>query len=117
MSLIWATRGRTWGFRFLCGGGYPDPLVEYDKAFSGVGDDTRAYCRSGSVVALRFPDPEGRRDSAGRVIPHEFVVQGPVVQTIKSVGDGLDVVWPLVADIYEGVWDSPGPPAVEGQCP
>ena len=34
MSLIWATRGRTWGFRFLRDGGFPDPLPVYDLAFS-----------------------------------------------------------------------------------
>ena len=27
MSLIWATRGRTWGFRFLLNGGFADPLL------------------------------------------------------------------------------------------
>ena len=117
MSLIWATRGRTWGFRFLCGGGYPDPLLEYDKAFSGIEDEAQACRLTGGTIALRFPDPEGRRDGAGRVIPHEFVVQGPLARQIKSVGDGLNVVWPLVSGIYESVWDSPEPPAIEERCP
>ena len=45
MSLIWATRGRTWGFRFLRNGGFEDPLAVYDDAFSGVGDQPEAWRR------------------------------------------------------------------------
>ncbi len=35
-GFIWATRGRTWGFRFLRKGGYEDPLGVYEDAFSKV---------------------------------------------------------------------------------
>ena len=57
MNFIWATRGRTWGFRFVRDGGLPDPLVVYDTAFSGVGDEPEAWRRNAETVALRFPDP------------------------------------------------------------
>ena len=36
MTLIWATRGRTWGFRFLRDGGLEDPLDTYEEAFAGI---------------------------------------------------------------------------------
>lgn len=104
MKLIWATRGRTWGFRFLCDGEFKDPLPEYDKAFSGVQDEPEVCRRVGETVALRFPDPLGRLDVAGRVIPHDFVVFGPLADKIGSVKDGIQEVWPLVDDEFERVW-------------
>jgi hypothetical protein len=110
MSLIWATRGRTWGFRFLRNGGLPDPLLLYDTAFSGVGDETEAWHRGAGTVALRFADPLERQDAAGRVIPHEFVVFGPSAEGIDSVDDGRRLVWPLVADEFARVWELAKPP-------
>jgi len=116
MSLIWATRGRTWGFRFLLDGGFEDPLPEYDTAFSGVEDAPEVCRRVGERVALRFPDPLGRKDTAGRVIPHEFVVSGPLADEIDSVEDGLRLVWhqPRVADEFARIWESPAPPSANG---
>lgn len=114
MSLIWATRGRSWGFRFLLDGGYADPLAAYEEASAGVEGDVTACLRVGDVVALRFPDPLGRKDTSGRVIPHDFVVMAPLAEQIKSVDDGLEKVWPLVADAYARVWDSEQPPAKMG---
>lgn len=116
MSIIWATRGRTWGFRFLLKGGSKDPLLEYEEAFSGAGDAAEICHRAGARMALRFPDPLDRKDAAGRVIPHEFVVSGPLAEEIESVEDGLRVVWsrPGVADEFERVWDLPEPPPTHG---
>ncbi len=111
MRLIWATRGRTWGFRFLRDGGLSDPLPTYDAAFAGA-EDHRQVCRRGSeAVALRFADPLGRQDAAGRVIPHEFVAFPPLADDIQSVEDGLRLVWSQVADEYSRIWSSPQPPA------
>lgn len=114
MRLIWATRGRTWGFRFLHDGGFPDPLLVYDAVFSGVEDEPEAWRRVAEKVALRFPDPQGRQDVAGRVIPHEFVVFAPLADGIDSVEDGLRLVWPLVADEFAQVWELPKPPSSNG---
>jgi hypothetical protein len=115
MSIIWATRGRAWGFRFLLKGGLEDPLLEYEDAFAGAGDDAEICHRAGARVALRFPDPLDRKDAAGRVIPHEFVVSGPLAEEIESVADGLRVIWsrPGVADEFERIWDSPKPPPAQ----
>ena len=110
MNLIWATRGRSWGFRFLLNGGYPDPLSAYEHAFAGIEDELTGCWRVADQLALRFPDPLNREDAAGRVIPHDFVVMEPLVNDIRSVGDGLQRVWPLVADIYARVW-SVSPPS------
>jgi hypothetical protein len=120
MTLIWATRGRTWGFRFLRDGGFEDPLLVYDVAFSDVDEGPEAWARIAGpqelheMVALRFPDPLGRQDRAGRVIPHHFVVLPPLADGIDSVEDGLQRIWPLVADQFERVWELSTPPSPPG---
>ncbi|OZD37380.1 hypothetical protein CH252_33375 [Rhodococcus sp. 06-1477-1B] len=108
-SLIWATRGRTWGFRFLLDAGLSDPLPVYERAFEDLSDAPTAWRRLNGQVALRIPDPLGRRDSARRVIPHEFVIFGDLAAAVDSVEDGLDEVWPLVSDMYASIWESPNP--------
>jgi hypothetical protein len=110
--LIWATRGHSWGFRFLLSGGLPDPLLDYERIFADLEDEPTTWRRAAGKVALRFPDPLGRRDAAGRVIPHEFVVFGNLADQIETVEDGLQQVWPLVAETYARVWDAEGPPSV-----
>jgi hypothetical protein len=66
------------------------------------------------MVALRLPDPLGRRDRAGRVIPHDFVVLPPLADDVDSVEDGLRLIWPLVADQFEHVWELSTPPSPRG---
>jgi hypothetical protein len=115
LTLIWATRGRTWGFRFLRDGGFEEPLRVFDVAFSDVEEGSEAWGRIIGpdqlleMVALRFPDPEGRQDRAGRVIPHHFVVLPPLAAEVGSVEDGRRLVWPLVADEFTRVWELPTP--------
>lgn len=111
MNLVWATRGRVWGFRFLLDGGFGDPFSVYDSAFSGTEGESAVYRRIASRVALRFPDPLGRRDQAGRVIPHDLVVLPPLADEVRSVEEGVLVVWPLIADFYARVWDQSLPPS------
>lgn len=109
-SLIWATCGRSWGFRFLLTGELTDPLPVYDRVFAGLEDEPAAWRRAAGKVALRFPDPLGRKDAAGRVIPHEFVVSGDLADQIESVDDGRQLVWPRVEAVYARVWDAERPP-------
>ncbi|NKY23128.1 hypothetical protein HGA03_10685 [Cellulomonas denverensis] len=120
--MIWATRGRSWGFRFLRDGGFPDPLPVYDAVFAAADPGPSALRRAdgraalsqpgvAGALALRFPDPEGRRDRAGRVIPHEFVVFPPLADAIGSVDEGAVLVWPAVAQEYARVWDAPAGPS------
>lgn len=110
-NLIWATRGRSWGFRFLLNAGFPDPLPEYERAFQDLEDDPTAWRRGAGHVALRLADPLGRRDAAGRVIPHEFVILGDLANSIASAEDGVRELWPMVAGAYAGVWDAEEPPS------
>lgn len=112
MNLIWATRGRAWGFRFLLDGGFTDPLPVYERAFAGTEGESTLCRRVDAQVALRFPDPRGRRDQAGRLIPHDIVVLQPLADHVRSVEDGQRLVWPLVADTFARVWDLPRPPSL-----
>ena len=112
-GLIWATRGYSWGFRFLLDGGFEDPLPEYERVFAGVARDATVWHRHVSPGALRFPDPEERRDRSGRPIPHEFVVPVEFARDIRSVQAGIDVVWSFVADTYARCWDSDSAPSRE----
>lgn len=108
--IIWATRGRRWGFRFLFDAGLKDPLGTYDHLFDGVSETATAFRREGTTAIFRFPDPEGRRDTARRLIPHEFIVFGDSNASIDSAEAGQRLVWPLVSEIYAQVWESAEPP-------
>ena len=111
MRLVWATRGRSWGFRFLIDGDYSDPLPTYERAFAGTEGESSVCRHAGTLVALRFPDPLGRRDEAGRVIPHDLVLHQPLADDVRSIEDGQRLVWPLLADAFARVWDLPRPPS------
>ncbi|WP_243073678.1 hypothetical protein [Microbacterium sp. SS28] len=104
---LWATRGKRWGFRFLRDGGLPDPLPIYENAFAGVGGKREVCLRVGGDVVLRFPDPEGRTDAAGRVIPHSFVIFPPLADEVHSLDDGLRLVWAQVSAEFARDWDAP----------
>ena len=104
-DFIWATRGRTWGFRFVRRGGRADPLSEYEEVFTEIGDQPEAWRRVGDKVGLRFPDPDRRRDAAGRVIPHDFVLFGRWATEVGSLDQGREKIWPEVADEFARHWD------------
>ncbi|WFP16730.1 hypothetical protein [Citricoccus muralis] len=110
MKLIWATRGRTWGFRFLRSGGLADPLEIYEVCFADLDSEAEGirHLPDGSV-ALRILDPERRKDRAGRIIPHDFVILDHTGLEITSVEAARDVVWPEVADEYEAAWEASEP--------
>lgn len=110
-GLIWATRGRSWGFRFLLNAGLPDPLSEYERAFQDLEDGPNAWRERAGRVALRLADPLGRKDASGRAIPHDFVIIGDLANSVSSTEDGMREVWPLVASAYAGVWDAADPPS------
>lgn len=111
MNIIWATRGLTWGFRFLLDGGLADPLPIYEEAFSQANGQTPTHVQVGQVAALRFNDPDGRRDSAGRVIPHEVVVLPPDGRAVTDMTIGMRLVWPLIGPVYRAIWQLPQAPS------
>jgi len=113
MTMIWATRGRNWGFRFLDDGGFDDPLSHYEDAFSVVGTDSEVFQRTHDGAVVRFFDPEGRTDRAGRTIPHDLVLSGTLAEQVNSVDDALRVLWPIIAGVYERVWELTKAPSAD----
>ena len=114
MRFIWATRGRTWGFRFLRRGNLIDPLPEYSAAFARFEGVAQICDQVGGITALRFEDPLGRKDRSGRVIPHDFVILGDDWAGAHSVSSGIDLVWPLVEEEYARNYDLPEPLPSDG---
>jgi len=78
--------------------------------FSSAGNDEALVVTRQGYTGLRFPDPLGRTDRAGRQITHEFVLWGGLGNGIDSVAAGREFVWPLVAAEYAGIWALPTPP-------
>jgi hypothetical protein len=111
VTFIWVTRGRTWGFRVLRTAGLSDAFEAYESTFSGVEEGPEAVRRVDDRLAVRFPDPEGRRDRAGRIISHEFVLLPPVDAAVDSVDAARSLVWPQVETVFRGAWDAPQAPA------
>lgn len=109
-GFIWATRGHAWGFRFLRSAGLDDPLGAYEDAFADADDRSEFWLVHQGRAALRFPDPLGRCDSAGRIIPHDFVLFGAWVDGIDSFEEGRERMWREVEDEFEGIWDKETPP-------
>ena len=105
MNFIWVTRGRAWGFRFLRDGGITDPLPVYERAFSNIRNERQGFDKRNDVIALRFADPEGRKDEAGRIIPHDFVIFDSIDSDLGSFEDGVVSVWPLVKEEFGEIWD------------
>ena len=112
--IIWSTLGKVWGHRFLLTGGSPDPLIERDRAFEGADPEAEVCHRHGPTLALRFIDPENRKDAAGRPILHELVVSGPESKGPMSLEEGIAAFWPALADEYSRVWDLQAPPHTMG---
>lgn len=105
-SFIWATRGRRWGFRFLRDGGYEDPLPVYEAAFAGL-TDQQDFCHQVSqALVLRFPDPEGRKDHARRIISHDFVIRQTGSSELPTVEDAPRIAWATVSAEYARLWDA-----------
>lgn len=107
MKLIWATRGRTWGFRFLRTGGLANPLEVYEEAFIGSGEAQFVFARRAETLAMRFPDPVQRKDRAGRIVPHEFVVLAPDHLRFSDGEGARAELWHEVEEEYASIWDQP----------
>uniref|UniRef100_A0A7C4VR54 Uncharacterized protein n=1 Tax=Desulfatirhabdium butyrativorans TaxID=340467 RepID=A0A7C4VR54_9BACT len=111
-NLLWSTRGREWGFRFL-----HKPAVQvgiwesiYQSIFGSDecvpqrwhGTITHSYGPALQYVASRFIDPiKVWKDAAGREIPHEMLL---ILETGAEETAGFDwerVVFEFVRSYYQ----------------
>lgn len=109
MSLLWSTRGRAWGYRFLARGGHDDPLPVYEAAFDGTDPDGEFLIRRGDVAVLRMRDPQGRRDRSGREIIHDFLLDGEEAAMVTDLETARQIVWSMVGTTYDALWDAHDP--------
>lgn len=106
MNMIWATRGKNWGFKFLLDGGYEDPLPIYEEIFDQYSQETEFLHKTRGKVALRFGDPLHRKDASGRDISHDFVIMDNELLKTYSFEDVRELVWSHVANTYSLLWDN-----------
>lgn len=109
VGIVHSSRGKNRGFTFPQHGGLTDPLREYDD--SGLTRDLsdKAFLRYGKnneKIAARFLDPEGRKDAAGRIIPHEVILPESMARGVNTHDEAVAKAWPLIKDIYRPFYRS-----------
>ncbi|UGL63237.1 membrane protein [Arthrobacter phage Tokki] len=107
-GVVHATRSKHKGFSIYESGGLSEPLNEYTKAFgsnSDGGEIFKRYGDSNEKVAVRFYDPEGRKDRSGRVIPHEVILPAPLAKDVTDLSGAISKVWPMIKDTVEAKYD------------
>jgi hypothetical protein len=109
-GIIHATRGKNKGFSFYDKGGLTEALDEYTSAFGSDSEGGTLFKRvgnNGEKVAARFNDPDGRKDRAGRVIPHEVILPEPLAKGVTNLDEAIAKVWPMIKDTVESRYDPP----------
>jgi hypothetical protein len=129
-SVLWSTRGYNWGFRFPLqpqkyGKDCQDWLGHYEKMFDQFGDDdnrvVNGYLKIDNkeipFIAIRFKDPEQRKDISGRIIPHELAIIGDDTQKIRNFTslELKNAIWMLVSDTYSKIYQASYQDLVEQQ--
>lgn len=107
-DVIHATRGRDVGFSFLKKGGVHDPLHLYESAF-GADSHNMSFFKKlpDGKIAASFLDPEGRKDFAGRSIPHQVIIPRHMADGINNSDDVINKIWPLLRDTYRQHYSLP----------
>lgn len=108
---VLGARGKHIGFRILDSGGVQEPigLLSAMGLTSGPGVEGRTLNpgemqKLAGKVAAYLPDPEGRRDAAGRPLSHTIVVPRGMADQIQSMDDVKTKVWPLLKPIYDQMY-------------
>ncbi len=112
-DVIHASKGKgREGFKFLKKGGLIDPLQEFEKGFGqhaspNPGEFLR-YGAKAEKLAVAFLDPLGRKDAAGRVIPHEVILPAHHAEGINTYADAVKKAWSLVGHDYNKYFETTG---------
>lgn len=111
-TILWSTRGRDWGFRMLllpqlsCS----DWLDAHHRMFQENTVTEEYQVNQGNIklssnltvpyIALSFPDPEQRKDRAGRIIPHEIALLGEEIQAFQDIRSAVNEIWKTLSSTY-----------------
>ena len=109
INIVHSSRGKKVGFQFLNRGGLDDPLKEFESAglHTSIGERDGYFKRYGKnleKVAATFNDPDGRKDFAGRIIPHQVMLPESLAKGVSSNEDAKNVAWPLIKDTFEALY-------------
>ena len=108
-SVIYSSRGKNKGFRFLEDGGTKTVLSEWEKAFGADGGEAGShgdfFKKYEGKIAAQFMDPKGRRDAAGRLIPHSIILPPTMTEGVNSIEDVKTKVWPTLEKTYDAFWE------------
>lgn len=105
---ILASRGKNIGYHILDSGGVQNPVGLLDAlglTTSGSNELAPGEMRkmAGKIAAV-LPDPEGRKDHAGRPLNHSIVIPRSMASDINSMDDVLQKVWPMLKPTYEEMY-------------
>jgi hypothetical protein len=100
ITVMHLSRGKNKGFRFYNDGQSPSPLSEYDKGFEGHQESASHFKKYDGKIAATFLDPEGRKDRAGRPIPHQVIIPKSMADGIDNVNDVVTKIWPIIKEDY-----------------
>ena len=108
-SLVFSTRTKNKGFSIYDKGGLSNPFGALESAGMITGRNELQpgnirKLKDGSVAAVMH-DPRGRKDSAGRVIPHSMIIPKSMSAGIDSISDVASKIWPLLEDRYAAMYD------------
>lgn len=119
-DLIYSSRMRGKGFSFVRKGNLPDPLPEYERGFgrdSGARNVFKRYGDNNEKIAVSFDDPDGRTDSAGRVIPHEVIIPKTMSAGINTHAEAVAKAWSIIGPKFADDYDNEIDPVTNEKFP
>lgn len=106
-DVIHTTRGHSKGFTFLKTGGLKDALSTWEGSFGAADRNSREIFKklADGKIAAAFDDPQGRKDFAGRLIPHQVVIPKSMAGDLNNLDDVKTKIWPLIKDQYDAFYE------------
>lgn len=106
-NLMHFTRTKNRGFSVFNDGNHPKPMTMANKIMGDDWDTSDKLMDTDRGLGVLLTDPEGRKDRAGRDIPHLIIMPNSMRDEIRSVDDVREKVWPALKDDYAAVYDQP----------
>lgn len=103
------SRGKNTGPAIIKSDGRPPPERLYMQAkFPPNNKEVFKKFDDGSNrIAVRFADPEGRRDRFGQRIRHEVIIPQTMSDGLNDINDVKIKIWPLLKEDYDNVYNMP----------
>lgn len=99
-NIAFFSKPKNRGFQIFNDGNHPKPLSLLDEVFGTKQDVRDELIDSPYGLGVTLSDPQGRKDRAGRTIPHVIIIPNSMRSDIRSVQDVQDKIWPLLEESY-----------------